>query len=261
MNKLRYLISIGLLAVAGSALGASNCPPATLSNMMGIPAGEFPQQYNLDEYERLADCKLKFSANPDAGSMNKRIRGNPKMLPLDQRIPEDALVVVPYDSIGKYGGTFDMMSNATEAGTSDFLAIRHVNLVRFSDDLTTIVPNVAKGWKWNSDFTQLTFFLRKGHRWSDGQPFTAEDVKYWYDNLALNPNVFEKPKNYVLVGDERMQVLVIDPQTVQFTLPAPKPGLLAHFANSYAQGFQPKHFLGKWDPELNPDAEDRKSVV
>jgi len=187
--------------------------------------------------------------------MNKRIRGNPKMLPLEQRIPEDALVVVPYDSIGKYGGTFDMMSNATEAGTSDFLAIRHVNLVRFSDDLTTIVPNVAKGWKWNSDFTQLTFYLRKGHKWSDGQPFTAEDVKYWYDNLALNPNVFEKPKNYVLVGDERMQVLVIDPQTVQFTLPAPKPGLLAHFANSYAQGFQPKHFLGKWDPELNPDAD------
>jgi peptide/nickel transport system substrate-binding protein len=136
MNKLRYLISIGLLAVAGSALGASNCPPATLSNMMGIPAGEFPQQYNLDEYERLADCKLKFSANPKAGSMNKQIRGNPKMLPLEQRIPEDALVVVPYDSIGKYGGTFDMMSNATEAGTSDFLAIRHVNLVRFSDDLT-----------------------------------------------------------------------------------------------------------------------------
>jgi hypothetical protein len=77
----------------------------------------------------------------------------------------------------------------------------------------------------------------------------------------LNPNVFEKPKNYVLVGDERMQVLVIDPQTVQFTLPAPKPGLLAHFANSYAQGFQPKHFLGKWDPELNPDADKNAQAL
>ena len=63
------------------------------------------------------------------------------------------------------------MSNATEAGTSDFLAIRHVNLVRYSDDLQTIVPNVAKGWEWNDDFTQLTFFLRKGHKWSDGHPF------------------------------------------------------------------------------------------
>ena len=261
MNKLRYLISIGLLAVAGSSLGASNCPPATLPNMMGVPAGEFPQQYNLDEYQKLANCKLKFSVNPNAAKLNGKIRGNPKLQPMDQRIPEDALVVVPYDSIGKYGGTFDMISNATEAGTSDFLAIRHVNLVRFSDDLTTIVPNVAKGWKWNSDFTQLTFFLRKGHKWSDGQPFGAKDVKYWYDNLTMNPSVIEKPNDYALVAGERMQVLVIDPQTVQFTLPAPKPGLLAHFANSYAQGMQPMHFLGKWDPLLNPDADKNAQAI
>ena len=52
-----------------------------------------------------------------------------------------------------------------------------------------------------------------------------------------------------------MTVDVIDPQTVRFNLPAPKPGLLVHFANSYAQGFQPKHFLGQWDPEINPDAD------
>ena len=261
MNKLRYLISIGLMAVAGSALGASNCPPATLSNMMGIPAGEYPQQYNLDEYQKLANCKLQFSVNPNASKLNARIRGNSKLPPMAQRIPEDALVVVPYDSIGKYGGTFDMISNATEAGTSDFLAIRHVNLVRFSDDLTTIVPNIAKGWKWNSDFTQLTFFLRKGHKWSDGQPFGAQDVKYWYDNLTMNPSVIEKPNDYALVGGERMQVLVIDPQTVQFNLPAPKPGLLAHFANSYAQGMQPMHFLGKWDPLLNPDADKNAQAI
>ena len=121
------------------------------------------------------------------------------------------------------GGVFDVLSNATEAGTSDFLAIRHVNLVRYSDDLQTIVPNVAKGWEWNDDYTQLTFHLRKGHKWSDGEPFTAEDVEYWYEGLSLNPNVFEKPKNYVLVADKPMTVDVIDPQTVRFNMPAPKP--------------------------------------
>jgi peptide/nickel transport system substrate-binding protein len=92
------------------------------------------------------------------------------------------------------------------------------------------VPNVAKGWEFNDDFTQLTFFLRKGHKWSDGHPFTAEDVKYWYKNLSLNPKVYEKPKNYVLVADKPMTVDVLDPQTVRFNLPAPKPGLLVHFA-------------------------------
>jgi len=238
-----------------SAAYAAVCPSATLADMKGVPAGKYPQQFDLAEYQTLANCKMTFKANPAIRSLNKRIRGNPALPPLEQRIPEEALVVAPYDNIGKYGGTFDVMSNATEAGTSDFLAIRHVNLVRYSDDLQTIVPMVAKGWEWNDDYTQLTFFLRKGHKWSDGHPFTAEDVEYWYENLALNPKIFEKPKNYVLVGDKPMTVDVIDPQTVRFNMPAPKPGLLVHFANSYAQGFQPKHFLSKWDPDINPDAD------
>ncbi len=145
MNKLRYLISIGLMAVAGSALGAG-CPAVTVSNMQGVAAGAFPQQYDKAEFEKLAGCTMKFSENPDIAKLNGKIRANPKLPPLSERLPDEPLVVAPYDSIGKYGGTFDMISNATEAGTSDFLAIRHVNLVRFSDNLQTIVPNVAKGW-------------------------------------------------------------------------------------------------------------------
>ena len=239
---------------ASSALAAA-CPAATVADPMGIAAGKYPQQYDLSEFQSLGNCTISFKGNPDAAALNKRIRGNPKLPSLADRIPEEPLVVAPYHSIGKYGGTFDMISNATEAGTSDFLAVRHVNLVRFSDNLQTIVPNVARDWKWNDDFTQLTFFLRKGHKWSDGHPFGAVDVKYWYDNLSLNPNIYEKPRSYVLVGEERMTVDVIDANTVRFNLPAPKPGLLAHFANSYAQGFQPKHFLGKWDPDMNPDAD------
>ncbi|HMB48673.1 MAG TPA: ABC transporter substrate-binding protein [Afifellaceae bacterium] len=252
MNRI-FLAGAAFSLLTGSALAA--CPAVTVADMMSVPAGAFPQQYELSEFETLAKCKLEFSGNPEAGDLNARIRGNPDLPPLAERLPEEPLVVAPYDSIGKYGGTLDALSNATEAGTSDFLSTRHVNLVRYSDDLQTIVPNVAKGWEWNDDYTELTFFLRKGHKWSDGQPFTAEDVKFWYDNLALDSKVIEKPKDYVLVAGERMTVDVIDPQTVKFTLPAPKPGLLSHFATSFAQGFQPKHFLGRYHPDINPDAD------
>jgi peptide/nickel transport system substrate-binding protein len=58
-----------------------------------------------------------------------------------------------------------------------------------------------------------------------------------------------------------MDVVVLDPQTVQFNLPAPKPGLVAHFATSFAQGFQPKHFLSKWDPKLNADADAKAQAA
>ena len=89
---------------------------------------------------------MTFSENPAAKELNGKIQGNPELPPVAERLPEEPLVVAPYESIGKYGGTFDALSNATEAGTSDFLSTRHVNLVRYSDDLQTIVPNVAKSW-------------------------------------------------------------------------------------------------------------------
>ncbi len=257
---------LGLIPLVGLALMISQagtttealaapCPAVTVAKDMGIK-GKYPQQFELAEFEKLANCKLTFSENPAIGKLNSRIVGNPSSLPpLAERLPDEPLVVAPYDAIGKYGGVFDMLSNATEAGTSDLLSTRHVNFVRFSDDLATIVPNVAKGWKWNDDFTQLTFFLRKGHKWSDGAPFTAEDVKFWYDNLNMDTNVIEKAKDYLRPGGKNMVVDVIDPQTVRFTMAVPYPGLLAHFATHFGQGFQPKHFLGRFHPAINPDAD------
>lgn len=250
----RILLSgVALVALAGAA--SASCPAVTVSDSQGVAAGAYPQQYELSEFQSLANCTLEFSANPASEALNARIRGNGALPPLADRLPSEPLVVVPYDAIGSFGGTLDVLSNATEAGTSDFLSVRHVNLVRFSDDLQTIVPNIAKSWLWNDDFTQLTFNLRKGHKWSDGAPFTSADVKYWYDNLALNPDVIAKAKDYVLVAGERMTVETPDAQTVVFNLPASKPGLIAHFATSFAQGFQPKHFLARWDPKLNADAD------
>ena len=257
MRRNAYLGSaaVGLFMMAASGGAQAACPAVTVADSMGVGAGAHPQQYELSEFESLANCKLAFAENPAIGDLNARIVGNPDLPPLAERLPEEPLVVAPYDQIGKYGGTFDMISNALEAGTSDLLSVRHVNLVRYADDLTTIVPNVAKGWEWNDDFTQLTFFLRKGHKWSNGDPFTAADVEFWYENLNLDSNVIAKPKDYVLVGGEPMTVDVIDDQTVRFNLPAPKPGLLAHFATHYGQGFQSKKFLGQFHPVINPDAD------
>lgn len=248
------MFSAGALLLLSTAAQAA-CPAITQGDMMGVPAGAFPQQYDLAEYQGAGDCTMEFSANPDIETLNAEIRGNPALPPLAERLPEEPLVIAPYEAIGTYGGTLRALSNATEAGTSDLLSIRHVNLVRYSDDLQTIVPNIAKSWEWNDDFTQLTFKLRKGHKWSDGAPFTSADVKFWYDNMALDPKIIEKPKDYVLVAGERMTIDTPDDTTVVFNLPSPKPGLLAHFATHFAPAFLPKHFLGMYHPDINPDAD------
>lgn len=252
MKRLLYS-SAALLVLPFAAY--ANCPAISVADMGGVAPGAFPAQYELGEFQTAAGCTMALSENPAIGDFNSQIRNNPALPAVADRLPSEPLVVVPYVSTGKYGGTLDALSNATEAGTSDFMSIRHVNLVRYSDDLETIVPNVAKSWAWNDDFTQLTFTLRKGHKWSDGQPFTSADVKFWYDNLALDPNINEKPKDYVTVGGERMTVDTPDDVTVVFNLPAPKPGLLAHFATHFAQAFQPKHFLGQFHPDVNPEAD------
>ncbi len=251
--KKYFLSTLALLALPVSAY--ASCPAVTVADMKGVAEGAYPQQFEKAEFEAAAGCTMSFSANPDSAALNAKIKGNAALPSLAERIPAEPLVVVPYDSVGKYGGTLDVLSNATEAGTSDFLSVRHVNFVRFSDDLQTIVPNIAKGWEWNDNFTKLTFHLRKGHKWSDGAPFTSADVKFYHDNLMLDTNIFEKPKDYITVGGETMTVDTPDETTVVFNLPSPKPGLLAHFATSYAQGFQPKHFLGKFHPDINADAD------
>ena len=186
---------------------------------------------------------MTFSENPEIAELNAQISNNPELPPVEERLPAEPLVVVPYDAIGRYGGTFHALSNATEAGTSDFLSVRHVNLVRFSDDYVTIEPNVAKSWEWNDDFTEITFHLRKGHKWSDGAPFTSADVAFWLNDLVLNPEVYESTPGWVQFGDGTMTIEVIDETTFKFIFPVPTPGILSFFATSFRQPFQPKHFF------------------
>jgi peptide/nickel transport system substrate-binding protein len=257
MKKLLVKIVAFSFLVAGFSTSsiAADCTGITMKDTKGVAGGKYPQQYELSEYEKAAGCKMKFSENPNIKSINDTIQGNPKLKGVKSRLPKEPLVVVPYDSIGKYGGTLKFLSNATEAGTSDMLSTRHVNLVRFDDDLSTIVPNVAKDYKWNSDFTQLTFYLRKGHKWSNGEPFTARDVEFWYEDMMMNSKIREKPYPYLLIGGKPATVDVVNKQEVRFNLPAPMPGFLATLAWSYNQAFIPEHFLKQFHPELDSKAD------
>ena len=117
------------------------------------------------------------------------------------------------------------------------------------------MPNIAKSWEWNADFTQLTFTLRKGHKWSDGAPFTAADIALWYNNLMMDTNVIAEAKDYALAGGKPMMVEAVDDVTVTFTLEAPKPGLIETFSFTYVQPFQPKHFFEQFHPALNDQAD------
>ena len=185
-----------LLPYGNGDAGASgycyaNCPAITVADMKGVAEGAYPQQYGVSRSGHKFNDVV--SANGHC-CPEQQDQGNPDLPALANRIPPTAVV---YDSVGKYGGTLDVLSTPPRlVHPTSFPFV--VNFVRYSDDLLTIVPNVAKDWKFNEDFTELTFYLRKGHKWSDGHPFTAEDVKFWYDHLMMDPKVFAEQRIMLL---------------------------------------------------------------
>jgi len=238
--------------------GSTSCPAITMADMQGVAAGAYPEQYEVSEFESAANCSMAFSGRDKYDDRLVQYGFLPKgdLPPLVDRLPQEPLVVVPYNEIGKYGGRLSGASIAPEAGNSEWLSVRHVNLLRFDDDLQTIVPNMAKAFVWNSAYTELTITLRKGHKWSDGQPFTADDIVFWWDDIVLNKELYPDVPSFWVYGGEPMQVEKVDDVTVKFKFAAPAPAFTTLLATTYTHEWAPKHFLMDKLPKYNPKADD-----
>jgi peptide/nickel transport system substrate-binding protein len=228
-------------------VAVARCPSSTVADPMGLDGGE-GHQFELAEYEELAGCKVTFTENP--------LFADQDLPPVEERLPEEPLVVQPYDEIGKYGGRWRGLAIALESGTSESISLRQPSIVRLADDLHTIVPDVAKSWQWNNDFTEITFVLRKGHKWSDGEPFTADDIVFWWEDIVLNEDYpFAVPAMWK-PGGEPAKLEKIDDVTVRFTFAAPNPGLLVALSTSPFNEWAPKHFMEQFHIKYNPEANE-----
>jgi peptide/nickel transport system substrate-binding protein len=95
------------------------------------------------------------------------------------------------------------MSILEESTRAALQPMMHVfnNLVMYKQDvaqtsLQSIVPDLATGWSWNEEGTELTFPLRQGVKWHDGKPFTAQDVKCTWDMLTGNDPAVSRAMGY-----------------------------------------------------------------
>src|SRR4051812_14441445 len=98
-----------------------------------------------------------------------------------ERLPANPLVITPFERSGEQGGDWN---HALVGGGSLSMLVRYQGyepLVRFNPDWSGLVENVAESWSVNPEATEYSFTLRKGHKWSDGVPFTTADVQFWYD--------------------------------------------------------------------------------
>lgn len=178
-----------------------------------------------------------------------------KLPPAAQRLPEKPYVETMVDGVGKYGGT---MRSALLGGGDQYHLTRTIGnetLVRWLPDWSKVVPSVAESVEASADAKDFTFRLRKGMRWSDGQPFTADDIMFWYEDVFSNAELTPSKNPMYVVEGKPVVVTKIDDQTVRFSFASPYGLFLQQMA--YGQGhlplIYPKHYLRQFHSKYNAE--------
>ncbi len=190
---------------------------------------------------------------------------NGDLPPVAERLPAEPVVIQPEETVGKYGGTFAAPiegQNRAVAGASSYL--------RAKEYMTTwsphaeIIPNVAQSWALSEDATDITFTLRDGIKWSDGTPFSADDVMYWYENILLNDELYPTKPTVLTRSGELVLVTKVDDQTVTFSFADAYPLFITYLASWGGPGNapvgNPKHYLSQFHTDFVDMADIEKGM-
>ena len=175
-----------------------------------------------------------------------------KLPPVDERLPQDVMVVRPRDAIGVYGGTLQAATVPNE--TSAVLSGRRQMVAIFGPDTREVVPNVVRAWELAPDFRSLTLELRRDLKWSDGEPFNTEDYVFYYEDILSDEHVTPRPARAYRMGGELATMDVLGPSTVRYSFPVAAYSALSQWSN--VRPFAPEHYLKKWHPRYNDKAEE-----
>jgi len=180
-----------------------------------------------------------------------------KLPPLQARLPENPLVVPVIEKTGEYGGIW-RRAFLGPADANNYVRVVFDALFRYGPDGATIEPKIAAGAEASPDFKVWTIKLRKGSRWSDGAPFTADDILFWYKDVALVKDLVPTIPAWIRNADGTpAKVEKIDDITIRFTYNEPATLFLTAVANqdgadrNYAM-FLPAHYLKKFHPAYTP---------
>jgi peptide/nickel transport system substrate-binding protein len=183
-----------------------------------------------------------------------------KLPPVDKRLPENPLVVPTVEKTGEYGGVW-RRAFLGPADSNNYVRVVFDALFRFSPDGAKIEPKIAESAEPSTDYKVWTIKLRKGSKWSDGQPFGADDILFWYNDVLLNKELTPTLPGWIKNPDgTAAKVEKVDDSTVRFTYAAPATLFLTAVANqdgadrTFAM-FLPAHYLKKFHPTYTPKAD------
>jgi|GEM_PF-409078 peptide/nickel transport system substrate-binding protein len=161
---------------------------------------------------------------------------------------------------GVRGGTFCAASlsepqgwnavTAHEEGTTRYTSIMMRGLVSMDPSTGELVPELAQSWDIAEDGLKIIFHLRHGLKWSDGEPFGAEDVLFTFNDLYFNPDVETDIRDRLRLPDGSFPIVeAIDEHTIRVCLSVPFRPILTALTSP----IMPKHALANSVHKLNPD--------
>ena len=177
--------------------------------------------------------------------------------PVTERLPTEPSIV-KFDgsdkASGKHGGTLRIVM-AKSKDTRQMVVYGYARLVCY--DLNyEFVPDILERLEIDEGRI-FTLYLRPGHKWSDGHPFTAEDFRYYWDDVVNNEELspFGPPK-LLLVDDEPPVFEILDSHTVRYTWSSPNRFLLPRIAGASPLFiYRPAHYLKQFHAKYaDPDA-------
>jgi peptide/nickel transport system substrate-binding protein len=194
---LAWFVNAALLVISGALVSCSKGDPSKLGGTISI--------------EELRSMK-------ESPMMAEMVKAG-KLPPLGERLPWEPLVVKPYGQAGVHGGAWHF----------DVTTRRDVNLVyhiatpsffRWATDGYHFEPYLCKDYSISNDGRIWTIKLRKGVRWSDGHLFTTEDVRFWYEDDALNKDINPLPKEELQIDGQLGKIEIVDEYTFRVVFPS-----------------------------------------
>ena len=188
-----------------------------------------------------------------------------KLPPVEERIGQDPLVVKPLHEIGKHGGTWRRGFTGPNDTVNGIRAVQNDKLLYFDYTGTQIVPNVARGWQVSEDGRTTTLLLRRGMRWSDGAPFTADDFMFWFEDMYSNKELVPNQSLFMTINAKPVTMEKVDTHTVVWKSPDPyflvpnafAWGSIGHhtrYGRDGMGGFAPAHYLKQFHPKYTDPA-------
>ncbi len=190
-------------------------------------------------------------------------------------MPLEPLVLKPVHEIGRYGGTWRRAFTGPGDGENGNRIVSADKLLFWDYTGNNVAPSVAQAWLLSEDGKSVTLYLRKGMKWSDGQPFTADDFVFWYEDVYLNQDLVPTPHPDFMVNGKSGVLKKINDTTVRFEFQDPNYLFLDILAGSTAMGgglslwgysgrtmgaYRPAHYIKQFHPKyVGKDEADRKA--